>query len=52
MVVGVLASTQHVVDQLILTSLESIWEVHAHDVHHQAVVDAKERGLDVIIIYG
>ncbi len=30
-VVGLLAPTQNVVDNLILTSLESVWQVHDHD---------------------
>jgi putative ABC transport system permease protein len=34
-VVGILESTGTVVDQLILTSLESIWAVHGHDEHEE-----------------
>ena len=30
-VVGILAPTQKVIDRLIITSLESIWEVHEHE---------------------
>ncbi len=33
-VTGILEASQTVIDKLILTSLESIWEVHAHDDHH------------------
>ncbi|MDO6759516.1 ABC transporter permease [Tamlana sp. 2_MG-2023] len=33
-VVGILKPTQKVIDRLIITSLQSIWDVHDHDTHN------------------
>ena len=33
-VVGILAPSDTVLDRLILTSLESVWEIHTHESHH------------------
>ncbi len=42
-VVGVLEPTNSVIDQLILTSLESVWEVHDHGNEHQESDDEHEK---------
>lgn len=34
-VVGILKSTQKVIDRLIITDLESIWDVHKHEDHNE-----------------
>ncbi|MAD96841.1 MAG: permease [Flavobacteriaceae bacterium] len=44
-VVGILAPTQKVVDRLIITNLESIWDVHDHD-HDEDSKDHKHNDHD------
>ncbi len=38
-VVGVLEKTNTVLDRLVLTKLESVWQVHSHHDTHQSVID-------------
>lgn len=35
-VVGILKPTKKIIDRLIITNLESIWDVHHHEEHHEA----------------
>ncbi|MFY0606278.1 MAG: ABC transporter permease [Cyclobacteriaceae bacterium] len=47
---GILRPSQTVIDKLILTSLQSIWEVHAHDEHHadeDSLMTIKHLGIEV-----
>lgn len=43
-VVGVLAPTGTVLDRLILTSLDSVWDLHAEDAHHNHDADHEYAG--------
>ncbi|WP_337900157.1 ABC transporter permease [Galbibacter orientalis] len=38
-VVGILKPTQKVIDRLIITNLESVWEVHHHTENHEHEID-------------
>lgn len=41
-VVGILKPTQKVIDRLILTNLESIWDIHNHDNHNNESLENEE----------
>ncbi|MBU3012715.1 ABC transporter permease [Polaribacter vadi] len=41
-VVGILKPSQKVIDRLIITTLESIWEVHHHDEHEHDELEEEE----------
>jgi len=41
-VVGILKPTQKVIDRLIVTNLESIWDVHHHHHHHENAEEHEE----------
>lgn len=50
-VVGILTPSQSVLDGLILTAVESIWQVHAHAGEEEAAADAEqERELTALLV--
>lgn len=48
-VVGVLKTTHTVLDNLILTSLETIWELHEHEEHHDDTHD-EEKEITALLV--
>lgn len=49
-VVGILAPTQKVIDRLILTNLETIWDVHDHGDDHEDHTDDEDKEITSLLI--
>ena len=49
-VVGILRPTGSVIDRLILTGLESVWQIHAHAIETKHAADESERQITALLI--